>query len=123
MTTNKSNRGRLAYEKGQAAETQVAKHYDNTGATQLARRWRGKSGEIDLIFQDGDVIVFVEVKSSKNASWAANALSQNQQKRIMAAAEEYCANLETGSLTDMRFDVALICDHGSVEILEAALGV
>ena len=29
----------------------------------LARNFRNKSGEIDLIFKDGDIIIFVEVKS------------------------------------------------------------
>ncbi len=27
-----------------------------------ARRWRGGGAEIDLIFRDGDICVFVEVK-------------------------------------------------------------
>ena len=119
----KQKKGRLAYEQGRAAEAQVAQRYLDGGAVQLASRWRGQSGEIDLIFRDGPVVVFVEVKSSKHNDWAAHALSPRQQQRIMATAEEFCAGLQTGSLSEMRFDVALHGPQGRIDILEAALGV
>ncbi len=108
---------------GRAAETQVARHYRNAGAEILASRWRGKSGEIDLITRMENVIIFVEVKSSKHHASAAASLSLLQQQRIFSAAEEYCGSLETGLLTDMRFDVALLNAAGEIEIIEGALGV
>jgi len=42
----------------------AAEHYlKSEGWQLLARRWSGQRGEIDLIFRDGDTIVFVEVKA------------------------------------------------------------
>lgn len=122
-TAHRSIRGQTADAAGRAAEEQVARTYANNGAQILATRWRGAAGEIDIILRDKGVIVFVEVKSSKRMENAAAALSPRQQQRIMTAAEEYCAALETGSLTDMRFDVALLNGTGEIQIVEGALGV
>lgn len=116
------NRGRMAEAAGRAAEELVARFYALKGAKPLATRWRGNAGEIDLIFREGATVVFVEVKSSASHDAAAASLSRRQQTRILAAAEEYCATLPTGSLTAMRFDVALIDRRGGMRVIEGALG-
>jgi putative endonuclease len=117
-----SDRGRTNDAAGRAAEEQVEAFYATKGARLAARRWRGKAGEIDLIFREGAVTVFVEVKKSRDHDRAAAALSPRQQARIMAAAEEYLADSEAGALAEMRFDVALLDAHGRLKIIEAALG-
>ena len=109
-----------SFEFGLVAEDRVAEVYRSSGAVELARRWRGKAGELDLIVREADTVVFVEVKSSKTFDRAAAALSHNQAQRIMLAAEEFCGTLDTGLLTDMRFDVALVTGVG-VEILANAI--
>ena len=114
--------GARSYHAGRSAEASVARHYEGRGAKQLAERWRGAAGEIDLIFQDGDETVFVEVKASKSAARAARLLGPRQIERLAAAAEEYCADLAQGSLTPMRFDVALVDGQGVVSVHRAALG-
>ena len=118
MTSTITHRGLRSYAAGLAAEDQVAAHYVSIGGQELARRWRGSRGEIDLIFQLGGQIVFVEVKASRTLERAANALSRAQLLRIHASAEEYCGSLKSGSLTDMRIDVALVSAGGKIEVLE-----
>lgn len=113
--------GRGSYLKGLAAEDSVARHYRTLGAQELARRWRGQGGEIDLILRMGEEIVFVEVKASKSADRAVLTLSERQVARLFAAAGEYLGTLPTGQLTPMRFDVALVDGAGEVKILENAL--
>jgi putative endonuclease len=108
---------------GRAAEDQVEAFYAAKGGRLAARRWRGRAGEIDLIFREGAVTVFVEVKSSRSHDAAAAALSPRQQARILSAAEEYLAGTAGGSLAEMRFDVALMDRQGRLKIIEAALGV
>ena len=121
MTTTLQLRGRQNHAAGLAAETRVEDFYGRLGARKVATRWRGKSGEIDLIFREGATYIFVEVKSSKTFDGAMAALSQRQMGRIMATAEEFCATLPSGSLTDMRFDVALLDRAGGLKIIEGAV--
>ena len=118
----RSLRGKLNNRSGRTAEVAVAARYMDLGARLLATRWRGKAGEIDLIFEACGVVVFVEVKSSDCFEKAAASLSVRQQLRIMAAAEEYIGSLPTGLLTEMRVDVALVAG-GAVQVIEGALGL
>jgi putative endonuclease len=52
---------------------------------------------------------------------AAESLSRAQIARIFCAATEFVAKAPRGSLTDMRFDVALVDEIGRIEVLENAL--
>lgn len=115
-------RGSLAYQAGAMAEESVARQLSDAGMAVLARRWRGKAGEIDIICRDGDCVVFVEVKQAATHGDAAERLARPQMDRICAAACEYCSELPTGLLTEMRFDVAMVDAVGRVEILQNAFG-
>jgi len=63
--------GAISYHAGYAAEEIVADHYWRRGRSVVARRWRGRGGEVDLITRDGDSIVFVEVRICGSASQGA----------------------------------------------------
>ncbi|WP_066710987.1 YraN family protein [Celeribacter ethanolicus] len=117
----KRARGEKAYHFGLSAEEIVARHYAERSYEVLERRWRGAGGEIDLIFRNGEEIVFVEVKASKTHEAASAALGARQQARLCASAEDYIGRLPTGLLTPMRIDVALVNGVGEVDILENAL--
>ena len=112
--------GARSYHAGLAAENQVAQLYDRTGHRVAARRWRGMSGEIDLIVRDGAEVIFIEVKQSRTHAQAAEHLTQRQMQRIYGAAEEFLGGEPQGSLTPARFDVALVDGMGRIEILENA---
>lgn len=113
-------RGRIAHLSGALAEDSVARHLERKGMTILARRWRGKAGEIDLIAREAQCLVFIEVKQSSTHEMAAYRLGTAQQGRIMRAALEYCEAAGQAPLPEMRFDAALVNAHGRVEILERA---
>lgn len=112
--------GARSYHAGASAEDQVAQLYDRSGRAICARRWRGQSGEIDLIARDGAEVIFIEVKQSKTHAMAAEHLSARQMARIYHAAEEFLAGEPKGQLTDVRFDVALVDGTGRIEVLENA---
>lgn len=114
--------GRQAWHSGCMAEDQIASRYRVAGCDILARRWRGKAGEIDLIVREGSTIVFVEVKASATHGCAAERLGRRQMDRICQAACEYCSRLPDGQATEMRFDAALVDSLGRVEILRNAFG-
>ena len=117
----RESRGAVGYAQGLAAENQVERAYLNRGARLLERRWRGRSGEIDLIFEQDDDVIMVEVKSSRTHSRAAEKVLPRQIARLMRAAEEFLGTLPRGLLTPMRLDVALVDGTGHIEILENAL--
>lgn len=111
-------RGERSYRAGLAAEDSVARDYARRGHALVAQRWRGKSGEIDLIMKDGDDFIMVEVKQSQSFDRALQNLSRRQLSRICRASEEFAAQQPSGSLGGMRVDVALVDGMGAVQIVQ-----
>lgn len=120
VSAERENRGRMSYLAGLAAEDAVAAEYRARGYVLLEMRWRGKSGEIDLIFADGPDVVMVEVKKSRSFEKAMSHITPAQVRRLFKTAEEFVGTRPLGNLTDIRFDVALMDQHAQVSILENA---
>ena len=118
----RAQKGSMSYHAGLAAEGRIAQDYARRGFALARQRWRGKSGEIDLIVRDGDGLIFVEVKQSRDFERAALALGAAQMRRLYRSAEEYLGTQPNGSLTEVRFDVALVNGHGEMNIIENAFG-
>lgn len=116
------HRGRMAYHAGIAAEHRIAQDYERRGFTVARRRWRGQGGEVDLIVRDGAGLIFVEVKKSRSLARAAESLSHRQMQRLYHSAEEFIGSEPAGSLTPVRFDVALVDGQGDTQIIENAFG-
>jgi putative endonuclease len=116
----RAHRGALAHQSGLSAEESVIRVYQERGYVLAHKRWRAKSGEIDLIFRQGALVVFVEVKKAGSFEAAAARLGDRQMRRIHASAGAFLADEPAGSLTEARFDVALVNGQSFVEILENA---
>lgn len=113
-------RGARSYHAGLAAEDQVAQAYGRVGIEVCARRWRGRSGEIDIVARDGDRVIFVEVKQSRTHDEAASHMTPRQMERVWSAASEFLAGEPRGQLTEVRIDLALVDGRGRIEIIENA---
>lgn len=116
----RSARGLAAYASGLAGEEAVVRHFAKRGHDLVARRWRGSGGEIDLVFRDGEGLIFVEVKQAKHHAWAAERVSDAQVQRIFATGTEFCDTQPRGQWTDVRYDLALVDAMGRVEVIENA---
>lgn len=112
--------GSVGYHAGRVAEELVAQDYMRRNHGIAARRWRGRSGEIDLIARDGDTVVFIEVKKSRSFARAADRLGRRQMDRICASAGEFLAGEPRGQLTDVRFDLAVVNGVGALKVIENA---
>lgn len=113
--------GAVSYRAGLAAEEAVARRYAGRGDRVAARRWRGQSGEIDLVVRDSaGNLVFIEVKQSRSHADAAMHLGERQMRRIWSAASEFLAGEPSGQDTPARFDVALVDGQGRIEVIENA---
>ena len=108
------------HDAGLSAERSVARHYLRRGYAFRHHRWRGSGGEVDIVFADGDRIIFVEVKKSRDFDRAAQAISPAQIRRIFRTTEEYVGHLPKGQLTDFRIDLALVDEQGAVRVVENA---
>jgi len=99
-------------QKGNEAEDQACQFLIQKGLTLLQRNFATKLGEVDLIMQDNDVLVFVEVRYRKNRDFGGAALSvtpKKQQRIIKAALAYQQKNVPQAS---MRFDVVAIEGEG-----------
>ena len=109
------------YHAGLAAEDCVLREYQSAGYLLITRRFRQLQGEIDLIFRQHNLVVFVEVKKSRDFDSALRRLTSAQISRIFATASAFLECQPLGQLTDIRFDLALVDGNGSVNIMENAL--
>jgi len=93
---------------GQTAEARAAAFLQARGLKLLARNWRCRFGEIDLIMRDGAPLVFIEVRlrSRNDFGGAAASVTPAKQRKLLAAARQYLATLKT--LPPCRFDVVAL---------------
>ncbi len=105
---------------GQTAESRAAAHLHTHGLQLLARNWRCRFGEIDLVMQDGATLVFVEVRLRSRSDFgdAAASVTSGKQKKLLAAARQYLATLKT--LPPCRFDVVALTGSGAPEWIKNA---
>jgi putative endonuclease len=76
---------------GQAGEDAALAWLQQRGLTLVERNFRCKGGEIDLVMQEGDALIFVEVRKRADTSHGGGAASITpaKQKRVIAAAQHY----------------------------------
>lgn len=80
-------------ELGEAGEAAVARWLADRGWVVIARNWRCRSGELDIVALDDDVLVAVEVKVrrvdvAEPAEWA---VTTAKRRRLLATLEEFLA--------------------------------
>ena len=110
---------------GDAGEDAVAEWYRAAGFDVVARNWRVREGEIDLIARRGRVLVFCEVKTRRSDAFGipAEAVTFRKQARIRKLAAQWLA-AKSGDGVDVRFDVASVHPDGRggwiVDVIDAA---
>src|SRR5258706_2057616 len=84
---------RLKAEFGKAGEDLACRELERRGYAILARRYRRRGGELDIIARDGETTVFVEVKARDGRDFgeAAEAVTFAKRRRIVAVATDYAA--------------------------------
>jgi putative endonuclease len=105
--------------RGELGERLAEKHLRGLGLKFLAANFRSRRGEIDLVFRDGDCLVFVEVKTRSSESWTRPAAAVNARKRrlLSKVALDYLKRLKHREVR-IRFDVVevLLPEAGEPEI-------
>jgi putative endonuclease len=105
---------------GEKAETLAAEFLAARGMRVIERNFRRRCGEIDLVAQDGDTLVFVEVRLRTRTDFggAAASITARKRARMAAAAGLYLARLH--STPPCRFDAVLLdaIDSARIEWLK-----
>jgi putative endonuclease len=98
---------------GLAGEAAAAAQLAREGLTIVARGFRARCGEIDLIARDGGVVVFVEVKTRTSSAFGspAEAVTAEKRRRIARAASLFLAR-SGWSDRACRFDVVEVFPVG-----------
>jgi len=90
---------------------QVAESFLNgRGLKTLARNYYTRCGEIDLVMQDGNILVFTEVRYrvSDGHGSGADSVTRTKQRRIINAASRFLQRHPSEASRPCRFDVVSI---------------
>ena len=95
-------------QKGKAGESMAERYLAKKGFKIIARNYRYKRSEIDLIAQKEDWLVFVEVRMRSSAAFGypEQTISAAKRKKIMEGAAHYLE--ETQWSGNVRYDVIAI---------------
>ena len=112
---------------GRASEDRAARYLQSRGYKILDRNYRCRMGEVDLIAEEGETLVFVEVKARRTDRFgsAKAAVDRRKQIRIAQAAQHYLK--ATGRWGNRaRFDVVAITsspDGDRIEVIRNAFSL
>jgi putative endonuclease len=112
--------------RGTAGEDRAATYLAGKGYEILARNFRSRRGEVDIVARRGDTVAFVEVKC-----WGVfgqgdleYSVGGGKQRRIVAAARWFLARRAEGAGKRLRFDVILVPGgSGEIRHIEDAFAV
>lgn len=107
---------------GARAEDRCAELLRGAGLRILERNWRCRHGEIDLIAEEGGVLVFAEVRMRRAFGFggAGESVTAAKRSRLLAAARLYLSRRSEGNC---RFDVFLVDGPaGDVKWIRDAFG-
>jgi putative endonuclease len=115
---------------GRAGEELAAAWYEAHGYEVVARNWRCREGELDVVARRGRLHVFCEVKarSSDRFGLPAEAVGPQKQARLRRLAACWFAQVQGPGTAvrpgarggSVRFDVACVL-AGTLEVIEGAL--
>lgn len=95
--------------KGKNAEEYVAQYLMSTGYVIKGRNFFHRGGEIDLIAQKDELVVFVEVKMrTAHSGLLAELITLSKQRKISITALYYLSKQSSQAKLSYQFDVALV---------------
>jgi putative endonuclease len=107
-------------QRGASAETDATQLLVEAGYRIVERNFRCKAGELDIVARDGEVLVFVEVRSRADDEHgsAVEMIGRTKQRRVVRVARCYLATVEP-VFEQCRFDVVAITAGEAMLIKDA----
>jgi putative endonuclease len=102
------------YPNGACAEKMAESYLERQGLILLERNFQCQLGEIDLIMEHGDSLIFVEVRFRKSPFYgsAVETVTRGKQRKIIKAAQYYLLHNKSARHKPLRFDVMGIMPKG-----------
>ncbi|NWG14385.1 MAG: YraN family protein [Acidobacteria bacterium] len=99
---------------GRLGERIACRFLINLGFDILARRYRARWGEIDIIAFEGETLVFVEVKTRATRAFGQpwEFVDWEKRQRLRSAADEFVSRYDLGRYT-CRFDIVSVVSPGT----------
>jgi putative endonuclease len=106
---------------GREGEERAGRFLEEKGMGIIARNFRSRQGEIDLIALDGDTLIFVEVKtwSFYGIEDLPGSISENKQRRIIETAKYFLSVNRKYNEKAVRFDVIFISPEKIIHLASA----
>lgn len=94
--------------RGKEAEDRAVAYLQGQGLVVIARNWRCRGGELDIICRQGSTLIFVEVRARSRADFggASASITSAKRQRLIHAAQHYLTTLARSPAC--RFDAILI---------------
>lgn len=94
-------------------EDRAREFLERKGYRIIERNWRSRTGEIDLVCQDGDTLVFVEVRFRREGALVGAGVSLTGRKlcRLRGSISAYMVSKGLPMDTPWRLDAVLIDGH------------
>ncbi len=110
-------------QQGDHAEAQAERWLRRQGLTTLARNYRCRRGEVDLIMRQGETLIFVEVRLRRHAGFggALASVDARKQQRLILAAQHYLQRHSWDG--PCRFDVVGLDAQGVADWIQDAFGI
>lgn len=111
--------------RGDAAEDRALAAARERGLTCLARNFRCRQGELDLILKDGDDLIVAEVRYRGRDDFgeATTSVNYRKRRRIIAATRYFLVRHPEHADRAIRFDVVGIGPGERLEWIEAAFDI
>ena len=95
---------------GERYEALALAHLRSAGLSLLARNFKTRFGELDLVMRDGDIVVFVEVRYRARADFGSGAesITARKQQRLATAAQQFLQAHPRLAGLACRFDVVAL---------------
>lgn len=107
-------------QRGASAETDATRLLADAGYRIVERNFRCKLGELDIVARDGDVLVFVEVRSRSDDDHgsAVEMIRRTKQRRVARVAAYYLATVDP-VYEECRFDIVAITAGDAILLKDA----
>ena len=98
---------------GQRAEDQACRYLRRQGLTLIQRNYRCRLGELDMVMQHGQELVFVEVRYRQHSGYGRpeESITPAKQRKLWRAASVYLLENPKKAKMPARFDVIAITEH------------
>jgi putative endonuclease len=100
----------MSIELGHQVEQHACRYLESNGLRLIDKNFNCKSGEIDLIMQDGETLVFVEVRYRAKSKYgdSLDSVTRSKQNKIIRTAKYYLQQNDLYDKVPCRFDVIAV---------------